>query len=311
MDDERIVAFVPVLNGGVNKLADYEFATGVKLTASVPPDSLRLALESLASNQWVSLAESRALELARGMLWIESREAPLRPQETISGTSRIATKLRNVLWCIYLHPFGENTYWRFSNLLSNCAVYVHSHLGGFFDSPRRFPFMYGVPNGEQGTVAGWPVDVLRSADALAAALESYQERIPRVYLAGKLHRIMAGVEVMEFSAVRLQLAVTALETFYIAPRESKHIWTPDVVTRVRNLCPDSIDIPPGFFTDLQQVRNDVVHRGGLSKQGDVNHRRASVLITVELILRETLKWAIRNLREVGDAFEKDEWPEPA
>jgi hypothetical protein len=301
------VAFTPILNGGVKALPDYEFKCGVKLSATQVPAALDRAIKSLDSNEFVAPIECSSLVAAGGCLWIESNFQPQRSRDATPEITRLTYILRNVLWCIYLHPFGENGYWA-NTKITNCAVYVHGPFNSPIDAPRRFPFMFGVPNGEQGTTTGWSLDTLKSADKLMVSLESYPHVVPRVSLAGHIHRMMASVEVRQFSPVRLQLAVTALETFYIAPTEHAHMWSTKIESRVRKVCKSVVSIPPNFFEELREARNDVVHRAGLNPNGKLSQKPRSVLSTTECILRETMKFAIRNLSIVDKAFAQDAWP---
>ncbi|MFW6039248.1 MAG: hypothetical protein ACOC9P_02090, partial [bacterium] len=78
--------------------------------------------------------------------------------------------------------------------------------------------------------------------------------------------------------------------------------------RLRNICQPAFVLPDNFFTELKAVRHDAVHRGGRTRGGQVNNRRAYVLNGAECILRETIKWAILNLPDVARAFERDLWP---
>ena len=70
-----------------------------------------------------------------------------------------------------------------------------------------------------------------------------------------------------------------------------------------------MDISDNYFEELRIVRNDAVHRGGQVGVKVGTRSRASVLIETEIILRESLKWAIVNQSEVAAAFAKDQWPE--
>ncbi|HUT56669.1 MAG TPA: hypothetical protein VNA25_02215 [Phycisphaerae bacterium] len=169
--------------------------------------------------------------------------------------------------------------------------------------------MYGVPNEEQRKVLPWSVPMLNYADRLASTLQAYKKRIPRLTLAANLHRLMASIEPRSHAAVRLQLAVTALETLFVSPAERRDLWESPIPCRVHQATTPGMAVSEGYFDELRIVRNDAVHRGGLRRRGAKERfMRARVLIETELILRESLRWAIDNIEVVGEHFEDDSWP---
>jgi hypothetical protein len=264
--------------------------------------------------------ESDALQLARGVLWASStlRHGDFDEWERLKYD--LTNKVMTTLWCIYLQPHGENTYWRFAGI-HNCGAYLHGihnkclayphGVGQRFEPPKRYPFWYGwydIP-GEQKELIGWSKETLEQADRLAAELWTRSERIPRLHLAGHLQRAMAATEIMAYSPVRLQLAVTALETFYVSPKERLYIWDKPVVHRIRQVCQGNPEIHDSYFDDLRLARSSAVHRGGQECVDGTLPSFRSVLIRTELILRESLKWGILNQLLIDEYFEQDAWPE--
>ena len=308
MAQREILAFVPILNAGVKHQPEYEFCSGVKICVSKVPEILRNAIAELKFNNHVSPMEISTEHIAAGCMWLSAPARSTNSRDIIKQTTELAVEIQNVLWCIYLNPFGENAYWRSSNLINCCGVYVNTGKMGF-DDPRRFPFMYGIPSGEQGMLTGWSKEHLDAANELLAAVRSCRRAIPRLYLAGKVQRLMASIEVMKFSAVRLQLAVTALETFFIAPGERIYIWDKEPIRRIKQFCKEKVKIPESYFDDLRVVRNNAVHRSGLRNPAESKRKGGSVLVTTELILRESLKRGILDQSLLADAFDEDRWPE--
>lgn len=306
-----IVAFAPILNAGVRNLCDFSFSNDIQLSRTNIPTPLQDAIRETHCNDWISSTEATHIDASGGILWTVLPSSGNSVDDVIKVSRQASSKLMNALWCIYCHKFGENTYWRNGNLIAHCAVYLKTPIGGLFNAPHRFPFMFGVPNGEGGTMCGWTKEHLASAGQLLSAIESFQKRVPRVHLAGQLQRLMASIDTRTSVPARLQLAVTAMETLYIAPSERKYIWDSKVQDRIARICKNLLLETPTYFDDLNEVRNDVVHRGGLdggSQSTDMDPRLKTVLITTELILRDSIKWAIINLPEIDKRFERDEWP---
>ena len=254
--------------------------------------------------------EGMALRTARGWLWAGSEEdsqpLPL-PNSGYAICHRLALQLWQLALCVDVAGGGENSYWRFGNLMHSAGVYSYSadYPGAPLPSPLRRPYIYSFPTNEIREAA-WSTDRLALADRVFETLQSAQGVTPRFGIAFNLRALMTSLDVWQL-VPRFQLAVTALETFYIAPTERQYLWDPPIRERLLQVCKNIVAVHPDYFDALAQRRHDAVHRGGRPRSGD-HAKSAWVERDTELILRHTLCWASINLPSVTAAFNADAWP---
>lgn len=304
-----LCAFVPVFNAGrdPSELAEFTFKSGARLSLNAPSvDGPSFHYDDRPS--WMSEDEHRSMELALGWLSITKGFDYTAPRDAYEQMGGLCRRLEYLQICISLAGGGENDYWRGAGLHC-CGAYLKTEPP-MHAIPHRHSFIH--PSAFDGKrLAGWTVDRLQVADELDDALATYPgARIPRLALSFQLRRTMTAWDARQWPA-RLQLATTALETFYIAPNEHRHLWDSNVKQRLRQVCSGSLELDDTYFEQVRQLRNDVVHRGAPGPEAFANSRGARIIAQTEDALRATLRWGVLNQALIAEAFDGDEWPSSA
>jgi hypothetical protein len=219
------------------------------------------------------------------------------------------------IWSLYLAGSGENVYWYNGNQMQGCGVYsltVCSH--GTHLSVNRFPFIYAPiqPPGGAGQGRPWADEgVLELASRVFRGFRDQQIAVPRwLSLVNRLYRLLTSIGPTNVAA-RLQLAVTALETFYIDGRVRGYLWdgrcAKAIGEFVGGCAPEAID--GNYFEQLRQFRNDAVHRAGTpwTSGEDASKEVQRVARLTEELLRLTLVIAVLNAPVVCSPNFRDEW----
>lgn len=305
------IALVPLMNAGFASelLPDhFDFSCGARLTRG-RPDQVWQCLPRVAERDDISRSEITHWEIAGGWLWITSDEAPGEVTEennVYALCHRLARKLEALCWFVDLCGGGENEHWRGGNNLHNCGVYVASS-----DTPmpltHRIRYVYSTPLTEYRTVP-WSKTILEHADSLEQATSKLggTHENPRIGLANDLRHAMCAWDARR-QRMRLQLAVSALETLLIAPSEHMYLWNEPIKQRLGQICDSTHLLSPAFYENIRNRRHNAVHRGGADPDGNIPKLFRDEL-HVETILREALCWAMINGAKVGEAFDEDEWP---
>jgi hypothetical protein len=312
-----VTAFVPVFNAGRgdDDICAYDFCCGAHLSLAPTSDfDLSTAKVLLEEHDWVSRHELRVIDIAKACLYMKAEFSFSDTHDFFRHAHLAAQKLDTLLWCIDLAGGGENDHWRSAGL-ENCGVYVISNttMPHTLLKPLRIPFRYKTPT-EEDRMAAWLLKRLEFANTLFQALDAYKgEPIPRLTLSNRLRQFLETYNGFAWN-IRLQLAVTALETFYAAPNEpSSYVWSELVMERIAQVCNDRQIRQPtrAFFNELKGLRNDVAHRAGQPKPNSSNRFEVRTLRDTEHLLTESICWGILNQQLIAEAFDKDEWPSAA
>ncbi len=308
-----VTVFVPLMHVQVAPpidLCDYAFQIGAQISTRKPTevwDAIEI-LKRPDSFRWTTDIELNSLVAARGWLWVQQEiehAAGYEFRELIA--ERLVRPIGTLLKCIHLSGAGENTHWAFGSFQDIWRIYVET---GFVhaNNPFRIERLHSLPT---TNTAAWSSARMSTAEELLSALTSYEGLpIPRLALAFNSYITLAGLhptEVVERN-LRFQIAITALETFYIAPTEKKHIWSDEIQSRLVEVCDESSAHIAEICELIRDARNDVVHRAGLQDSSTVNPTITDACAKAEKLLRLTLRWGILNQAMITEAFEDDQWP---
>lgn len=309
-----VTVFVPLMHVQVappTVLCDFVFQSGAELSTK-QPTAVANAIASLKLPdplRWVADIELNSLGAARGWLWVQQdiEHAPGHEFRNQIMT-RLVTPLSTLLNCIHLTGAGENTHWAFGAFQHIWRMYVAS---GFTpaDLPFRIRRLHSAQT-EMATVA-WSPERMSTGDELRRDLRSYAgPLIPRLALAFHSFLTLAGLDPTKLVErnLRLQIAISALETFYIAPTEKNYIWSAAIQPRLAEVCEESPATIAEFCESIRAARNDVVHRAGLQDTSIVNPTLNDACAAADRILRSTLCWGVKNQTVIAEAFEADRWP---
>ncbi len=300
----RHTAMIPLMNSGTGDLDDFTFKSGARITNGFP-QVIQEALDNLRTTDQFSQNEIKHWDFARGWLWITSNNNPGDTHDTIRFLAQMARQLWTLRWCIDIAGCGENNFWRNGSLMHCAGVYVSSPDFPL-PSTQRHHFIYSPPTYEQ-RMASWSAARLAIADDLHQRLPV---TVPRIAIATKLRYVMSTRDARD-ATIRFSLALTALETLFIAPSERHYIWDPPVQDRIREANrATAAQLDASFFEKVRDRRNDATHRGGFDQTG-IHPRLLRVEPKTEDLLRDSLGWAIRNQRVLESAFETDQWPADA
>lgn len=135
--------------------------------------------------------------------------------------------------------------------------------------------------------------------------------VPRwLGLTNQLYQLLTSINPTGVAA-RLQLAVTALETFYIGGGVRGYLWDGRCAKAIGEFVggcgPEAID--RNYFEQLRQFRNDAVHRAGTpwTSDKDASKDVQRVARLTEELLRLTLVIAVLNAPVVCSPNFRDEW----
>ncbi|HNO79426.1 MAG TPA: hypothetical protein PKN33_15360 [Phycisphaerae bacterium] len=306
----RHIALLPLLNVGRDDIVDFDFTCGAKIRVGLPKP-VDAALASICQSHYLSEQECSQFQIAKAWLWLESTEVP----GPISGSRNlwgICGSLAESLWeircLIDLVGAGENDYWRGQNIMHCVGPYTHSLDFQFPWHPARRPYIFSPPSFSQRT-APWSETRLRAADNIQLDRDRLESPfVPRLSLAVGLKNAMTMYPARKV-AIRFALAVSAMETLYIAPNEPgrMYLWSQEIQKRITQICAGIEGLDGEFFNQIRQLRNDAVHRGGHDHLGSpirhiYNHAK------FEEMVRASLRWAISNKSRIAEPFENDEWP---
>jgi len=303
-----LTVFSPILNAGTD-LFPFAFDDGPRIDVGLPAE-LTDPLNAVVRSEWVSPYESQHFQVARGWLWVQCHEQPSdNPLQHFIQTNVLAAKLEACLACAHLAGCGENDYWRYGSQIEICCAYrVRQSIGGVEPMPPcRFNFRYGHPAKSDNTPQ-WTQTNLEAAGKLFSVVGQFDGRnLPRLWMAFRLWNVLCTLGPGQVF-IRFQLAITALETFYIRPDEWKYIW--QVQDRVAGVFKSENIAPPNeqFWKLLQELRNDITHRGGVElwTYSTLEERRA--LLSTDTLLRASICWAFKNQAFAQDAMENGRWP---
>lgn len=89
---------------------------------------------------------------------------------------------------------------------------------------------------------------------------------------------------------RASIGVTALETLFVRPDEYKYIWDDMPWDRLKDVCCDYPNSFDSARSTLRKVRNDVVHRGGVSRSGEFGTKPTGQTVCLaQTLLRMSLR----------------------
>lgn len=295
------------MNLGHHALCDFDFKCGAKLRAGRPVEIDQL-LPLLATLDCHSPSELRQMQIAGGWLWLGSDEHVRVFPETPNFATvcfELAETLRQLLLWIDLAGGGENSYWRYGNNCHCAGAYIFS---SDLMMPLQFRtrYLYSTPL-PQFREAPWSLNCLELADRLHQIASAPDTRpLPRVSLALNLRQTMMSWDARRMRT-RFSLCCTALETLFIGPSEGRNFYDPPIKRRVRQASASVSTFGADFFDLYRARRNDAVHRAGQSTSGELP-KEVLTEIQSEVVLRESLLWAIANRDRLADAFESDTWP---
>jgi len=304
---------LPLLNAGRTDIDNYDFHCGAKIRIGVP-EPVETGLNGIIEANHVSQTERWQFRLARAWLWIESNEIPgglSGPRNEYAICSELAGTVWTLRWLIDLAGAGENDFWRNGNIMHCAGPYAFSRDLQIPWSPPRRHFIYSPPSYTQ-RMASWSEERLNAADRIQRSFERDNgETIPRLALANNLKSALTTYPARDV-AIRFAMAVTAMETLFIAPSEPgrSYLWSEKIQKRIRQVCPGVEGIGGDFFQQVRNMRNDAVHRGGWDKQGNPI-KFIDVHAKFEEVLRASLRWGLLSQAEIADPFDKDEWPNPS
>lgn len=161
----------------------------------------------------------------------------------------------------------------------------------------RFPYLYdpiecGKPRN------AWANDrVLGLAGEIFRAFQAKDIVVPaRVAAANDIYRLLVTLDPRK-TAARLQLAVTALEAFYIG-QDRMYLWGKPAKAAIRHFV--GCGVEESLFERLHCFRNAAVHQGGtpwFGPNGD-GAQATRICTETENLLRRTMFTAVLNLPDV-------------
>ena len=296
------LALLPVFNAGYKNFVEYEFVCGATLvdTAHIPD-----VLAILESCNELSRTQQSHLLLHRGYLRVEGRGKPgdRGGAEFYGGVHNAEHILRNVRFAIDLAGGGSAE--------ELCGPYTHGRP--IYSIPLRVnaPVHVGFqPHWYGPTFCShhqpWTSDVLARADRIATSLLSGPLH-PRLKVACQLRMTALEWTPRQWQA-RVALAVSALESFFIAPDERQYVWSRPIRDRVHAIVGGEIELGDDVFDRLKVLRDDVVHRGGYSRNAEFGKYPCCVISTPDAMLYRAIRWAAEHTDEALRAFDKGEWP---
>ena len=219
-----ITAFTPLMYPQVAPqtiIEDYTFQSGIHISAKTVPevfDGMK-TLKAEHGAWWVATSEVQTLRDARGWMWVRTEVPSVGGHQFRDNISRqIIGPMTDTLRNIHLAGAGETNYWAFGPLSRLPKIYLsstrpHSNI------PYRITNLYTAPILNR-RVASWSVETLTIAEQIDSDLANYKGSvIPRLALAFHSFTTLSAINSSTVSGrnSRLQMAVSALETFYIAP----------------------------------------------------------------------------------------------
>jgi hypothetical protein len=304
----KLTVFTPLLNAG-RDLSPFEIPGGPRIDLSFP-NELRTPLQQVATEAHVSRWEAEHFVAARGWLWVQRVDDRIDEQLwDYIQTYRLAEELQVFLACAQLVGCGENDYWRTAGQIEACGIYRvwQDEKQMRVLPPIRFNFRFGHPAASDFEPQ-WNREKLEIAGELHPVVRQFEgANMPRLWMAFRIWNVLCTLLPAQVF-IRFQLAISALETFYIRPEMKKDIW--DVNERAEAICKKEgvLTLGTAFWARLRDLRNHITHRGGLPLAAATTPEDHRTLLNTEQLLRATIRWAFKNQSDAARALDNDDWP---